>query len=380
MYHHQWVGEGMTRDQDMTVGGLPSTSGWLAFDQLAANPDIAESWRHLAAAAFMPTQLPSYARGLAATMVPGQVSRLLYSTHGDMLGAVLPLVRAGGPWARWRLLGAGELFEPGDVLALGPGAVTVLARALLAQGRPVVLARVPVGSGLGPALAQAMRGRGLVTIRPAKPCPTILLDARWRDPVSRFNAGRRSDFRRAQRRAEKMGALSYELLSPTPATIGAVLDEAIGIEGRGWKTKAGTALGADQLKQAFFRQFFADAAADGTMRAAFLRIDGRAVAMQLAMEMQGRYWLFKIGYDEAYARCSPGNLLMAYTIGEAAARGLAAYELLGQAESWIVQGWTQAAHECLCIRTYPLSLGGGAALVVDGLHWLAARVAGCFAR
>jgi hypothetical protein len=29
--------------------------------------------------------------------------------------------------------------------------------------------------------------------------------------------------------------------------------------------------------------------------------------MQLAVEWSGRYWLYKIGYDEAYARCSPGR-------------------------------------------------------------------------
>ena len=29
-----------------------------------------------------------------------------------------------------------------------------------------------------------------------------------------------------------------------------------------------------------------------------MRIDGRAVAMQMALESLGRYWLFKIGFDE----------------------------------------------------------------------------------
>ncbi len=47
-----------------------------------------------------------------------------------------------------------------------------------------------------------------------------------------------------------------------------------------------------------------------SLRIAFLRIAGRPVAMQIAVERAQRLWLLKIGYDEEYARCSPGQLLM----------------------------------------------------------------------
>jgi len=96
--------------------------------------------------------------------------------------------------------------------------------------------------------------------------------------------------------------------------------------------------------------------------------------MQLAIESGQRYWLFKIGYDEDFARCSPGTLLMLHTLRETAGRGLAAYELLGGVEPWIAQLWTREAHETLCLRTYPFGLRGAVALARDGAAWVRARM------
>ena len=72
---------------------------------------------------------------------------------------------------------------------------------------------------------------------------------------------------------------------------------------------AGTAIACDAAKEAFFRCYLTSACSRGEGRVAFLRIDGRVVAMQLAVEWRGRYWLYKIGYDEACARCSPKRLM-----------------------------------------------------------------------
>jgi hypothetical protein len=105
------------------------------------------------------------------------------------------------------------------------------------------------------------------------------------------------------------------------------------------------------------------------LRIAFLRVDRRAIAMQLAIESGGAWWLFKIGFDESFARCSPGSLLM-HTIGHAARSGLARYELLGEVEPWIAQLWTREEHPTLRVRTYPFGLRGAAALVQDGAFWL----------
>ncbi len=95
---------------------------------------------------------------------------------------------------------------------------------------------------------------------------------------------------------------------------------------------------------------------EGMLRVALLRIDGRAVAMQIAGIWQQRFWLFKISHDRAYHGCSPGQLLIWHTLREAARGGLLAYEFMGIMAPWTEQ-WTRQ-HRCYrSIHAIPFSPG-----------------------
>lgn len=347
----------------------------MAFDSAADASAAVAAWLPLESAASLPTQTHDFSDALRHTLLRGKRIALLTAQAPDGSAALLPLTRSERPFARWRIPGERELFEPVDALIDGGASAALLARALVADGRALSFDRLAADSPLIGALRVAMRGRGWVSVRPATPCPTITLDASWREPDRRFNARRRSDFRRAARRAEAFGAVRYEVIDPAPDAFDALFEEAIGVEAKGWKQEAGSAIAADSGKEAFFRRFFRSACARGRFRVAFLRIDGQAVAMQLALEWAGRFWLFKIGYDERFARCSPGTLLMLHTLGWAAARGLTAYELLGQIEPWITEFWTSEQHDCVQLRTYPANPHGAAALIVDGAYWAKRRLA-----
>lgn len=338
-------------------------------DWAAEAPWLTQGWRALEAGAALPTQTLAYAQALARTMVAPEPVRLVWARRNGALAAVLPLVRARTPAARWRLLGISEVHEPGDVLASDPAAVAALAGQLARLGGAVWLGRLPAGSALVAALSRAMHGRGHVVVRPAVPCPTLALGPQWADPASQFNAGRRSDLRRARRRAEALGPVALATHRPTPAALPPLLDAAIGVEDSGWKLAAGSALAVDAVKQAFFREFLGAAAGEGWLTIHFLHIGEALAAMQLALEWQRRLWLFKIGYNEAFAKCSPGSLLMLHAIADAAARGLDAFELMGQAEGWIARDWTPAVHGCVSVRGYPASVAGAVALARDGLAW-----------
>ena len=137
--------------------------------------------------------------------------------------------------------------------------------------------------------------------------PWIPLDASWTRPEERLNAGRRSDLRRARRIAERIGPVHVEVLSPSPTDLGRLLREAFAVEAAGWKGRAGTALACDPVRQTFFRRYADAACRRGMLRIGFLRIGDIPVAMQLGVEWGGRFWLLKIGYDEAFSRCSPGS-------------------------------------------------------------------------
>lgn len=352
--------------------GLPEVPGTKATQPapgLPCDERLAQDWRALEANATLPSQTHAFHAALAATMMPDRILNLVAASDGDETVALLPLCRRRGWFTRWHAAGARQVYEPVDALCRDRAATDRLAATLARFSRPLRLDRVPAVSPLVPALTMAMRGRGLIVTRPSKDSPTIAFEPGETDPEQRFNAGRRSDFRRARRRAEELGAVAFEMHTPSPEAFGPLFDEAVAVEQMGWKGEAGSALGTDAEKGSFFRDFLFRASADRRCRIAFMRIDGRAVAMQLGVEFQRRYWLFKIGFDQTFARCSPGNLLMLHAMTDAATRGLLGVELLGEVEPWIIETWTRDAVDCLRVQTYPFNLRGLATLLVEAASW-----------
>lgn len=325
---------------------------------------LAGAWDGLAAACQAPPMLyASWACAYARTFGSERL-RVLYVGSPARLHAIAPLVTTGVPGARLELLGVTEFFEPADFLWSDPAALQSLAEAVVALGVGVRLDRMPADSAVIGALRRAYRGRGWLRVLPRRGCPYIALRPDWAEPERLFDAGRRSDFRRARRRAESIGAVSFEVVAPGPERCKALLDEAYRVEAAGWKGAAGSALSQDTTRGYFFRHFLEAACREGLLRLCFMRIGPRAVAMQVAMETAGRFYLLKIGYDEQYRRCSPGILLMLHTVAYAASRGLKSYELLGDEEDWTRQ-WTRDARPMAAVVAYPWSWRGVAALGWD---------------
>ncbi len=337
---------------------------------------LERAWRDLSEQSSLPTQSAEFLVALLATFLLGQEMLLLQVEGARCFDAVLPLVRRHGILARWRLAGDEEVFEPSDALYRDADASDRLARKLARESRPAVLARVPAKSAFIASLRKAMRGRGIISVRPATPCPTIPLDSGWTEPESKFSSRRRSDFRRAMRRAEEFGEVRFETIAPTEENFDALFDLAVQVEAASWKREAGSAIACDKVKEEFFRQYLRAAGARGECRISFLRLGGQVAAMHLAVEQGGKHWLYKIGFDEGFKRCSPGTLLMLHAIGEAAKSGCTAFEMMGDAESWIADFWTREEIECVQLRTYPFGWRGVAALLEDGFAWGRARLSG----
>jgi CelD/BcsL family acetyltransferase involved in cellulose biosynthesis len=150
-----------------------------------------------------------------------------------------------------------------------------------------------------------------------------------------------------------------------------MLDEAFAVEARSWKGRAGTALAQDTVRGRFVRRYAEETAARGTLRLQFLRIGGVAVAMHVAVEWRRTLWLVKIGYDDAYAAGSPGQLLMAESIADAARRGLERYQMLGNSEEW-TRVWTTDEEQSAKVCAYPATPRGSIGLVTDGLGFVRA--------
>jgi CelD/BcsL family acetyltransferase involved in cellulose biosynthesis len=259
--------------------------------------------------------------------------------------ALAPLALVRG---RLEAVGVRQLSEPMDFLAEDEAAATELAEAIAGLGRPLLLQRIPTLSPVIPALRRIWR-RAVWIECPMSSCPVLALDKTWTDPESHLSSRRRADFRRARKRTERVEA---EILIPTADETPILVETALKIERRSWKGRNGTSALQLPGRADFFRRYCQMKAADGTLRLAFLKIGGEYAAMQIAVERDNAYWLLKIGYDERFARCSPGQLLISHSIGWAAARGLLSYEFLGKAEGWISL-WTQCRRPCVAIGVYP---------------------------
>jgi CelD/BcsL family acetyltransferase involved in cellulose biosynthesis len=304
----------------------------------------------------MPAQRFAWIRACAASF--GTVLRIVLVEEGDELVAAAPLV--GRERSSLELVGAGDLYEPGDFAYRDDEALGQLARAVAGLKKAVIIPRISASSPTVRALRLAFRGRGFVLARPAGATPVLELGGE--DLEARFSSRRRGDIRRARKRAQEIGSLAAEVAKPRPEEIGPMLEEFLAVEAAGWKGARGTALAHDPKRRQFFEEYAAATAADGTLRVSRLRIGDETAAAQLAVEHSGRLWLLKIGYDERFARCSPGTLLLLETARWAAANGLEAIELLGDREQW-TRFWTEQARDCIGLHAYPAALGGARSLL-----------------
>jgi CelD/BcsL family acetyltransferase involved in cellulose biosynthesis len=274
------------------------------------------------------------------------------------------------------LLGAEDLWEPADVLYENARGASALAEAVLERGLPVRFGHFPADSLFVAALKDKCPGKALLIADPVPGSPFIRLDESWREPEKKFKSRRQGDFRRMRRKAEGMGAVAADILAPRAGDVDALLEEAIAVEAGGWKARSRSALAYDEKAGAFFREYARLASEAGILRLAFLRIAGKAAATQIAVECDNAFWLLKIGYDDAYKDCSPGNLLMLETVRRAAGLGLSTFEFLGKAAPW-TSIWTEEERPNIRLRIYPFNPAGVAAIAIDGAG-AAARRASAF--
>jgi CelD/BcsL family acetyltransferase involved in cellulose biosynthesis len=281
------------------------------------------------------------------------------------------------PLLRLSLLGAEDLWEPTDVFYQDAEAAAALAQQLVARGMPVRFGHFPADSPFASALKGAARGKALVITDAVAGSPYIRLDPTWRQPETKFSSRSQRDLRRKRRKAEALGQVTTEFLTPRAGDVDALLDEAIAVEAASWKSRSQTALAFDEALRAFFGVYARLASEAGIIRFAFLRINGRAVAVQIAVVSDDAYWQLKMGYDEAFRECSPGALLMLEVVRQSAELDLAAFEFLGKSAGW-TQQWTEDEHPNVRLRLYPVTPGGGTVLASDAIAVIARRARALF--
>lgn len=274
--------------------------------------------------------------------------------RGVDVAAVLPLhVRRGArrSLTNWH---TPELAIPADDHA---ARAALLAGVLGGSRLPVTLSILTAGRPEAAAVPAAAAASGMrLLLHVAERSPYVALDGDWETYAAGLPRRRRSELRRRRRRLEELGAVTFEVADGTER-LEPLLREGYGVEGSGWKLQEGTAIVSSPETERFYSAVARWAAARGTLRLGFLRVDGRAVAFHLTLEESGVAYLLKGGYDPELRALSPGQLLIGEMLHWAFGRGLRTYEFLG-AEEDFKRDWTSDLRDRLTARAFPRSAAG----------------------
>jgi hypothetical protein len=116
------------------------------------------------------------------------------------------------------------------------------------------------------------------------------------------------EYRRLAQRLSEQGDMRFDRLQPG-ADVQPWLDEFLSLESSGWKGREGSAFASTEADRRYFTGIVTEAHARGRLGLFALRLDGVAIAMKCNFVGPDGAWSFKIGFEEKYAKYSPGVLL-----------------------------------------------------------------------
>ena len=208
-------------------------------------------------------------------------------------------------------------YGPLGMPLIEEGAIEPVAAALIdglapdGSGRSVIVPDLPLEGPVAAALVSAALRQGR---------RVDILDRHSRAVLDRPLAGtidlraalpprRRKEYGRQMRRLADLGVVSMETISEADQ-MATGFEAFMALEAAGWKGRQGTALLCSEATVAFAREAVANRAAAGGVRIDAITLDGKPIAMLVSFVAGTTAFTWKIAYDEAYARFSPGVQMM----------------------------------------------------------------------
>lgn len=245
--------------------------------------------------------------------------RLLEAWDGELAVGLLPIVvkpRHGrlpigcvGNWMHEHCFFGGPIIRAGHEAAAWRGFLTQLDEAPWATGFLHLEGLDAAGANAAAIEALCVdqrRGRREIhRYDRAMLRSDLSADAYWEMHV---RAKKRKELRRLQKRLAELGTVETRLLTAR-RELARWCGDFLTLEASGWKGQEGTALSCRQDHSDFFRAACAAAFDAGRLHMLRLDIDGRAIAMLVNFRHGAGAFSFKIAFDEALGRFSPGVLI-----------------------------------------------------------------------
>lgn len=335
----------------------------VAVSVLAELEPHADDWNKLALAA--PRQFPMSSHAWVSTFLeyclkPGEDWICLFAYDDAKLIGVLPLVI--GPHSR--ALGGVPLHIPFDLHTFSVDILAAPARApevvpfllssirrFIPSWRSLRLTRLPQLSPTLSIIGKGVAGSRAVTFYDGDGSSISIDDSRDTYPSSISRKFRRNLANARNRLTELRGVEFIRVEGPQATRVH--LEEFMNLEASGWKGRAGSAIRNSPRLTAYYDALTRRLGDIGWLQWSFLRAEGKVIAAKLNVKFGKSLVMCKIAYDEAYARYSPGNLLMEQDIEDARqSRIIERIDLVADAE-WLAHRNPQM-DSYFHVRLYPV--------------------------
>ncbi len=291
----------------ITLGDAPEPEAWDALVAASAAPHPHFS-RHVIEAHRAAGLLPAALRYVTVREGGRLVALLPYRTARDLSGLGGRILR---PFLSPYVTATAPLIADGPDRAAHALALVAGLEAA-AGGSAWRWPLLPTGEGAVPEMLAAMRARGWA-IGTVAGFDRPVMDRRADHAAflaDHPDRARFKDLRRRARRLAEAGTVTHACAT-AGADLARLVTSFLDLERAGWKGRAGTAMACRPESAALARALFTAAPGPVGVRADALTLDGRPVAVSLALVHGGTATLLKTAYDEDLRSHAPGLLLEA---------------------------------------------------------------------
>ncbi len=316
---------------------------------MVIDPRLAEEWDALAdRAGAPPWARPGWVAAWWSAFGNGELDLLTVEAGDGGLAGVLPVARRRG-----RVEALVNWHSPEAPLV---GDASTLGVKLFGEGPRSAMLRYLPEAALGDIRAAAHDSRYRLLERVGERSPYVDVSGSFEDYLGRLDRHHVKETARRRRRLEGEGTVEFAV-EDGRERLDELLAEGWPVEASGWKRETGTAIDSRPDTLAFYTEIARWAAGRGILRLAFLRLDGRAIAFEFALEDVGVYAILKGGFDVELRKFGPGGLITHDQLKRAFDLGLSRYEFLGTDEPYKTV-WTPAVHERRVLQAFaPTPLG-----------------------
>jgi CelD/BcsL family acetyltransferase involved in cellulose biosynthesis len=298
-------------------------------DGLAA---LEPAWADLARRTVEPNAFfaPPFAMAAMTRLSDAAGTGCLTAWHGERLVGLMPIRLGRGPLGLARALA--HNYGPLSTPLLDRDEAVAAATALLAwlagpgRARLLVLPTLPIEGQAAKALLDAAAALDL----PSRPLPRfergLAVGNGAPYVLQALGKKKRHDLERQRRRLAEQGPVTVSAATK-PGDVAETVEAFLVLEAGGWKGRAGTATIQRADRAAFLRRAVLGMSERGHARLYRLDCANRPIAVGIGLVDGSRGWFWKIAYDDAYARFSPGmQVAVALTDGLLAEPGIASID------------------------------------------------------